>query len=54
MAIYAARWICPTTRRPRFREFHTKREADSFQALPRDHLVFVERCKDVEKDDHHR
>lgn len=46
MAIYRARWVSPATGKPMFREFHFKREADAFRDLPRDHLVFLERCKD--------
>jgi hypothetical protein len=46
MAIYRARWIAPATGKPMFREFHTKPEAEAFRALPRDHFVWLERCKE--------
>lgn len=46
MAVYRIRWVAPETGRPVFREFHSKREAEAFLALPRDHLVFLERCKE--------
>ncbi len=52
MAVYRARWIAQDSLRPRFRDFHSKREAEAFRDLPRDHLVFVERCKDDAKHDH--
>lgn len=45
MALYRARWASPDSGKPLFRDFHTKREAEAFQALPRDHLVFVELYK---------
>lgn len=43
MSIYRARWVCPITRKPRFRDFHSKREADAFRELPRDIIVLVQR-----------
>lgn len=46
MALYRVRWIAPDTRRPRFRDFHSKPEAEAFRDLPRDHLVFLERYDD--------
>jgi hypothetical protein len=33
-----------------FRDFHSKREAEAFRALPRDHLVFVELYKQHRED----
>ena len=45
MALYRARWVGERGE-PRFRDFHSKAEAEAFRALPRDNLVFVELYKD--------
>lgn len=47
MALYRARWTSQDTGRLVYKDFHSKAEAEAFRALPRDHLVLVERYQDA-------
>ncbi len=48
MAVYRVRWASQAGL-PVYRDFHSKKDAEAFRDLPRDHLVFVERYRDTDR-----
>lgn len=48
MSVYRARWVDPSTGKPRVRYFHARREAAEFAKMPRETAVDIKRMSEVQ------